>query len=511
MQSGLVNYGQTPVYSGATPTKASDADYSYAFNVWTPSIATVIGNATYTATFTATEFNLIEIDSYSSKAIVADEIAIPSASIVGKVSGNFVTDEGITVSATFGGNSVDVSSGTYQPLESGSLVITYSADGLENVTATITVDNKVRLVYDGDIISKTSYVNSYATSYKIGDVSDAQVQFGKGFCIQVKCPSESSSYLTFDVNVGDVSNYVSLQMTFWLVHSNGAMCHLKAGGNNGTALYSGNGNRSYNNPVTVTNIPTSYVSNGKLRLTLQQDYYNTCEIYFEDIKGVCAPIFTDVISTSLINKQINPTANYKIRGIAIASDINAISATFNGDSVVLPYTPTTTGTLTLNYVYGGNSKSFNVSIVDKVRLAYDGDFVSKTSYVAYYGNSYKIGNVSDAMAGSFASPFCAQFKCPSAESSYLTFDVDVGDVSDYSSLELLFCVYVSDWYSWSVKAGGTNGTVLSSGTGSRAYGNQILLTNVSTSYVSNGKSRLTLQQDYYGTCEFYIDYIKGVA
>ncbi|MBQ6153623.1 MAG: InlB B-repeat-containing protein [Ruminococcus sp.] len=72
-----VAFGQTPSYSGATPTKTATAQYTYTFNnTWSPAIESVTKAATYTAQFTQTtnKYNITWVDG-DGRTLTTDSVA----------------------------------------------------------------------------------------------------------------------------------------------------------------------------------------------------------------------------------------------------------------------------------------------------------------------------------------------------------------------------------------------------------------------------------------------------
>ena len=64
LQSSKVNYGEMPTYTGVTPTRESDAQYTYTFTGWSPELDVVTGNQSYYAQYEST-LNQYEINFYN--------------------------------------------------------------------------------------------------------------------------------------------------------------------------------------------------------------------------------------------------------------------------------------------------------------------------------------------------------------------------------------------------------------------------------------------------------------
>jgi hypothetical protein len=102
LKTDTVNYGETPVYTGATPMKATDANYSYMFTGWSPTIAAVSANTTYTAQFVSHALSKVSTIIFGGGPVAEDlgNLGNPATSIS--------WNEGASLTAV-----VDTSAGTW--------------------------------------------------------------------------------------------------------------------------------------------------------------------------------------------------------------------------------------------------------------------------------------------------------------------------------------------------------------------------------------------------------------
>ena len=163
LQSGVWEKGTTPTYSGETPTKPADAQYTYTFNGWSPAISSVTASATYTATYSSMVNNYTvtvvkNVDDYGS--ISSTEItSVPYGSSI-TVEGNTFTVNGTTVTAT---------------PETSDAQYTYTFDGWTNAPGTVTGDVTITAKF-------TRTTNTYTVLWKNADgtvlETDEDVPYG---------------------------------------------------------------------------------------------------------------------------------------------------------------------------------------------------------------------------------------------------------------------------------------------------------------------------------------------
>ena len=100
LQSSEVEYGTVPTYTGETPTKAEDAQYTYTFANWTPELEEVTGEATYTATYTGTlrsyRITFVDLDGTTQYEVDVEYGQLPQYPGEEPGEGNWTWDPAIT-------------------------------------------------------------------------------------------------------------------------------------------------------------------------------------------------------------------------------------------------------------------------------------------------------------------------------------------------------------------------------------------------------------------------------
>ena len=180
-----VPLGEMPTYSGVTPTKAPDAQYTYTFTGWTPELAPVSGDVTYTATF-ATEINTYTVVWKNGDTVLETDSGVPY--------GTVPTYDGATPEKAadnaheyvFIGWSPEVSPVTQNSIyvaefastENKHVVTFYDDDGV-SVLGVSLVSNGETALFKGSVPTKNSterYVYTFAGwASSLGSVVDADL------------------------------------------------------------------------------------------------------------------------------------------------------------------------------------------------------------------------------------------------------------------------------------------------------------------------------------------------
>ena len=189
IKSEKVDYGDTPVYSGETPTKEGNAQYSYTFTGWDPEIAEVTGDVTYTATFTET------VNTYTVTWKNWDGAVLE-------------TDESVEYGTTPAYNGET-------PTKAADAQYTYTFKGWDTEIAEVTGDVTYTATF-------TKTLNKYTVTWKNGDtvLKTDTVEYGTTPAYNGDTPTKAAdaqytyTFKGWDPEIADVTGDVTYTATF---------------------------------------------------------------------------------------------------------------------------------------------------------------------------------------------------------------------------------------------------------------------------------------------------------
>ena len=342
LQSGKVAYGETPAYTGETPTKAGNAQYSYTFAGWTPKVTAVTGEATYTATF----------DQYSVKCTHNYTLnGWTWSSDYSKASASFtcsICGDKQAVNAT---------------VSKQEKAATATAEGKRIYTATVTLGGKTYTDSQEEIIPKTGYVIEAASlkgsTLEIDGIS--YVVNSDGRIILEKEPSSAIAVFYTYKNGSDAHTSYPTGMKVYRIVKNGASCTLQPISDLDNVLqYSGSSIRITGNRGIrmITSVPVdkknALTSSGLAGYTLLE--YGTVVAWASDVGNGNLTLNTAGAKTAFAYKRGVADPVFKNTGSLVQFTNVLVGFTAEQckpDLVMRPYMKLQASDGTVETIYGG--------------------------------------------------------------------------------------------------------------------------------------------------------------
>ncbi|MBR6072486.1 MAG: InlB B-repeat-containing protein, partial [Acholeplasmatales bacterium] len=148
LASNEVEYGTLPTYTGETPVKPNDSQYSYTFNGWNSEVVAVTGAKTYTAVFTN------NVNKYTITWVNWNDDVLE-------------VDENVSYNAMpeYNGET---------PIKAANQQYTYTFDGWDTEVVAVTGDKTYKATFN-------SVINKYTITWKNGDsiIYSQEVEYGQ--------------------------------------------------------------------------------------------------------------------------------------------------------------------------------------------------------------------------------------------------------------------------------------------------------------------------------------------
>ena len=217
LQTGKVKYGETPVYSGETPTRPATAEFTYTFTGgWDPAITAVTGDATYTAVYT-TAINTYgvsgTVESFTIEAL--DGVTYGSGTVTLTLVPAVESEDPITVTAaedgTYSFQAVPVGTYELQVSKADHATRNYT---VEVVDKAVTQDVKIQLLGDINGDGKVAAIDLALINWYVTGVKEPDDPYKKA-CADVNMDGEIST-----VEIGYINSHVKKASIIWAVIKN---------------------------------------------------------------------------------------------------------------------------------------------------------------------------------------------------------------------------------------------------------------------------------------------------